>query len=107
MIVDGFIALAKIIGEERTGIYVPITPVYCQKLNCFLNVGKKLVTNILSAEFWLQKRAVVLEKVQSHFLLGALATYVRSELRPSLILSILFQLTGDKEAMVREAVRNT
>jgi len=80
MIVDGFIALAKIIGEERTE--TELLP------QCWEEIGHKHP----------ERRVLVADTC------GALAMYVRSELRPSLILSILQQLNMDKAPMVREAV---
>jgi len=80
MIVDGFIALAKIIGEERTE--TELLP------QCWEEIGHKHP----------ERRVLVADTC------GALAMYVRSELRPSLILSILQQLNMDKAPLVREAV---
>eukprot|EP01114_Cavostelium_apophysatum_P013423 TRINITY_DN3251_c0_g1_i1.p1 TRINITY_DN3251_c0_g1~~TRINITY_DN3251_c0_g1_i1.p1 ORF type:complete len:976 (-),score=360.72 TRINITY_DN3251_c0_g1_i1:1541-4468(-) len=80
MIIDGFLSLAKIIGEERTE--TELLP------QCWEEITNKHP----------ERRILVAESC------GALAVYVRPELRPSLILSILQQLTVDRDPLVREAV---
>eukprot|EP01119_Soliformovum_irregulare_P008032 TRINITY_DN2078_c0_g1_i1.p1 TRINITY_DN2078_c0_g1~~TRINITY_DN2078_c0_g1_i1.p1 ORF type:complete len:1031 (-),score=374.94 TRINITY_DN2078_c0_g1_i1:82-2991(-) len=83
IIVDGFIGLANLTSEER--IETELLP------QCWEEVGNKNF----------ERRVLIADTVT------ALAPYVRPELRPSLILSILQQLIEDKKKDVRAgAARN-
>eukprot|EP00004_Rigifila_ramosa_P014415 TRINITY_DN3282_c0_g1_i1.p1 TRINITY_DN3282_c0_g1~~TRINITY_DN3282_c0_g1_i1.p1 ORF type:complete len:1146 (+),score=226.51 TRINITY_DN3282_c0_g1_i1:197-3439(+) len=80
MIMDGCVALAKVIGEERTA--EELLP------QCWEQIEHK------SAE----RRTLVAMSC------GALAQFVRADMRASLILSIILQLVDDKSPLVRQAV---
>eukprot|EP01117_Protostelium_nocturnum_P006703 TRINITY_DN2412_c0_g1_i3.p1 TRINITY_DN2412_c0_g1~~TRINITY_DN2412_c0_g1_i3.p1 ORF type:complete len:707 (+),score=218.17 TRINITY_DN2412_c0_g1_i3:407-2527(+) len=82
MIVDGFIALASVTGLERTE----------QELlsQCWNEINNKHS----------ERRKLVSDTC------GALAAYVRHELRTSLLFSILQNLSKDRSPLVRESVAN-
>jgi len=77
---NGCVALASIIGPQRT--------------------ESELLTQVWEqiAEKYAERRALVVDSC------GALAGYAQSELRQSLILSILQQMSEDRSTLVREAV---
>ena len=80
MIIIGCVALAKLIGKERTeGELLP---------QCWEQLNSKFE----------ERRALVAESC------GALAAYSKSSMRVSLILSILAQLAEDKSELVRITV---
>jgi hypothetical protein len=80
MIMDGCVALASLVGAERTE--VELLP------QCWEQITDKHE----------ERRVLVAESC------GALAPFVKTDLRPSLILSILVQLLDDRSGLVREAV---
>ena len=80
MIIIGCVALARLIGKERTeGELLP---------QCWEQISSK----------YEERRVLVAESC------GALAAYSKSSMRVSLILSILTQLLDDKSSLVRESV---
>ena len=80
MIITGCVALAKLIGKERTeGELLP---------QCWEQIASK----------YEERRVLVAESC------GALAAYTKSSMRVSLIMSIIMQLLDDKSELVREAV---
>lgn len=80
MIIIGCVALARLIGKERTeGELLP---------QCWEQISSK----------YEERRVLVAESC------GALAAYSKSSMRVSLILSMLMQLLDDKSEMVRVAV---
>lgn len=80
IIMAGCVALAQIIGQDRTGS--ELLP------QCWEQISSKHK----------ERRVLVAESC------GALAPFVQTELRASLILSILIQLLDDKSPLVRLAV---
>jgi len=80
ILVEGFETLAKIIGEESTER--ELLP------QCWEQIHDEHD----------ERRVLVADSC------GAIAKYVRAELRPSLLLSILQQLSQDKSHIVRQAV---
>ena len=80
MIIIGCVALARLIGKERTeGELLP---------QCWEQITSK----------YEERRVLVAESC------GALAAYSKSSMRVSLIMSMLVQLLDDKSVLVREAV---
>jgi hypothetical protein len=80
ILVEGFETLAKIIGEESTER--ELLP------QCWEQIHDEHD----------ERRVLVADSC------GAIAKYIRAELRPSLLLSILQQLLTDKSHIVRQAV---